>query len=150
MAVVLSVCGLAGKWGWVDRYLHWPGNVVFPIMFLKWGFPGPLFTSAIVIGAITTAICLTSFLLHCLTYPSLQLQSSHSTLYKYHWYVSIFLLIGCLILALVMLCINDKDGDYYWTYGRKTFVVFLGVSMLDIGFWVYGFRRVKFWSAVPM
>jgi len=45
-----------------------------------------------------------------------------------------------------MCCIYGKDGDYYWSYARKVFVVFAGVALLGVGGSGYGWWRSGHWG----
>ena len=138
---MLSVIVMFGKLEWSDLYVHWPGNLAWPILFLKTGFPTPLFAAAIVIGVIYIIICLSSFILHILL--SLDKKSPYL---KTHWYICLVLILGTLITGIVLCCVYGKDGDYYWSYGRKVFVIFCGVSFVDLAFWLFGLWRARHWK----
>lgn len=47
-----------------------------------------------------------------------------------------------------MLATTDKTGDYNWQFGRKVFVIFAGVNLIDIFFYLYAYRRLRSWSFV--
>jgi hypothetical protein len=50
------------------------------------------------------------------------------------------------IFAIVILLTTSKDGEYWWDYGRKIFVVFAAVNIIDGFFWFYGYRRLSAWK----
>jgi hypothetical protein len=59
---------MVAKVSWADRYAHWPGNVVWPILFLKYGFPGAFSIPAIMIGVVYAFISIASFLVNTYLY----------------------------------------------------------------------------------
>lgn len=50
------------------------------------------------------------------------------------------------VLAIAMLVINGKDGEYWYEYSRKVFVIFAAVNLVDLIFYLYGYRRMSAWS----
>ena len=51
------------------------------------------------------------------------------------------------MLAIVILVTTSNDGEYWWQYGRKVFVVFAAVNIIDFFFWFYGYKRLASWTA---
>jgi hypothetical protein len=39
ISIILLLMIMFAKTSWVDVYAHWPGNLAWPILFLKWSFP---------------------------------------------------------------------------------------------------------------
>jgi hypothetical protein len=81
---------MIAKGTWAERYAHWPGNLAWPILFLKFSFPGTLQIPAIVIGSIFTFICLSSLILNIYYYKSHDL--SKDRLLTNQWSLSIILM----------------------------------------------------------
>lgn len=145
IALVLFILVMVAKISWADRYAHWPGNVAWPILFLKYGFSGGLRIPAIVIGAVYAFISITSFILNAFHYNTLDIDGSKTRVLTGQWTLSMILMFGCEILAIVMLVTNSNDGEYWWQYARKIFVVFAAVNIIDFFFWFYGYRRLAAW-----
>lgn len=141
ISLVLFIMVMVAKVSWADRYAHWPGNLAWPILFLKYGFSGAFHIPAIVIGVVYAFISIASFLVNTYLYNSLDLNNNR--LLQSQWTLSMILMFGCEILAIVMLVTNSNDGEYWWQYGRKIFVVFAAVNIVDFFFWFYGYRRLS-------
>lgn len=148
LALFLFIVTLVGPLAWSDRYSFWLGNIVWPILFLSFGYPIALFASALVIGIVFAALSVIGFLLNCYTYSDEELPRSKEILLQANWTVGIVLSVGTEILAIVMLAITDKTGDYNWEFSRKVFVIFAGVNLIDIAFYLYAYRRLRSWSFV--
>jgi hypothetical protein len=131
------------KTSWVDVYAHWPGNLAWPILFLKWSFPSVLHVSALVIGFIYALISLASFIINIFQYNSFD--SRKANLVNAQWGISLILMFVCEVLAIVKLVTSGYDGDYNWHYGRAIFAIFAGVNIIDFIFWIYGYRRLSAW-----
>ncbi len=70
ISVVLFIMIMVANVSWADSYSHWPGNLAWPILFLKFGFSGNFRIPAIVIGAVFAFISVTSFILNCMHYKT--------------------------------------------------------------------------------
>lgn len=140
IAIVLFILIMAGQVGWADRYAHWPGNLAWPILFLKWGFPGAFNTPALVIGIVYAIISILSFLANAYHYKDVTLPGG-SNILKGQWSLAMILMFGAEVLAIVMLVTTAKDGDWNWFYARAIFVIFAAVNIVDFFFWFYGYRR---------
>ena len=92
--MVLFVLVMVAKIAWADRYAHWPGNLAWPILFLKIGFSGAYHIPAIVIGAIFAFISIASFALNAFHYNSLDLDGSKNQLLTGQWTLSMILMFG--------------------------------------------------------
>jgi hypothetical protein len=46
------------------------------------------------------------------------------------------------VLAILMLITNSNANEYWWQYGRKIFVAFAAVNIVDFFFWFYGYRKL--------
>lgn len=68
IALALFIMLLVGNVTFADRYSHWPGNLAWPILFLKIAFSGGFKTPAIVIGAVYAFISVSSFILNAFYY----------------------------------------------------------------------------------
>lgn len=149
IALVLFILVMAGKIAWADRYAHWPGNLAWPILFLKTGFPGVLRIPAIVIGAVYAFISVASFFLNAFYYNTLDIDGSKTRALSSQWTLSMVLMFAAEVLAIVMLVMNGNDGEFGWQYARKIFVVFAAVNIVDFFFWFYGYRRLSAWATSP-
>jgi hypothetical protein len=123
-----------------ERYAQWPGNLAWPILFLKSGFPGALHIPAIVIGVVYAIISILSLFVTILNYGGWDGQARRSM--STQWVLSLVLMVACEILAIVMLVTNGKGSDYAWSYGRAIFVIFAAVNIIDFFFWFYGYRKI--------
>lgn len=85
---------MVAKVAWADRYAHWPGNLAWPILFLKWGFPGNLSIPALVIGIVYAIISGLSFLVNAFHYNSLDIAGSGSNLMVGQWSLAMILMFG--------------------------------------------------------
>lgn len=145
IALVLLLAIIIGKVSWEDRYAHWPGNLTWAILFLKVGFPGALATPALVIGILYAVISVTSFIFNAFHYNTVDLTKNKANILTAQWVFSMIVIFGCEVLAVVMLVLHDKDGDYAWNYARKIFVIFAAINIVDFFFWFYGYRRLTAW-----
>lgn len=130
---------------WADRYSHWPGNLAWAILFLKVAFSGGFRIPAIVIGAVHAFISLTSLILNAMNYRTGDDIKEHK-LFNGHWTLSMILMVATEILAIVMLVTLGKNDEYWYEYSRKIFVIFAAVNLVDLFFFVYGYRRLSAWS----
>lgn len=146
IALVLFILVMVAKIAWADRYAHWPGNLAWPILFLKIGFQGAYHVPAIVIGVIFLFISVVSFGLNAFHYNTLQIDGSKDQILSGQWGLSMVLMFFTEIFAIVILLTTAKDGEYWWDYGRKIFVVFAAVNIIDGFFWFYGYRRLSAWK----
>lgn len=136
---------MVAKVSWADRYAHWPGNLAWPILFLKLGFSGAYHIPAIVIGAVYAFISIASFIVNAYLYNSLDLDKNR--LLQGQWTLSMILMFAAEVLAIVILVTTGNDSEYWYQYGRKIFVVFAAVNIIDFFFWFYGYRRLSSYSA---
>lgn len=95
IALVLFLLIMVAKVIWADRYAHWVGNLAWPILFLKWSFPGALTVPALVIGIIFAVISFISFLVNVFHYTDDQIQSKGRNLLTGQWSLSMILMLGC-------------------------------------------------------
>lgn len=58
------------------------------------------------------------------------------------WGLSILISVACEVLAIVYLLQNGKGGDYWHDYSRKLFVIFAAVNLVDLIFWLFGYRNL--------
>lgn len=137
---------MVAKVAWADRYSHWPGNLAWPILFLKQGFPGALSSSALAIGILFAIISFSSFVVNTIHYNTLDVSGRKANVLVGQWSLSMVIMLACEILAIVMLITNEHDGDWNWIYCRKVFVVFAAVNIIDFFFWFYGYRRLSAWT----
>jgi hypothetical protein len=142
IAIVLFIVAMAVRAIWAEIYLWWPANLAWPILFLKWAFPSSLRIPALVIGIIFAVISVLSLII-ALVYYNYDYKERKPAAITGQWAFSNVLMIGCEILAIVMLVTNGSDGDYDWVYGRSIFVIFAAVNIVDIVFWVIGFWKVS-------
>lgn len=145
IALLLFVLVMVAKVSWADRYAHWPGNLAWPILFLKLGFSGAYHIPAIVIGAVYAFISIASFIVNAYLYNSLDLDKNR--LLQGQWTLSMILMFAAEVLAIVILVTTGNDSEYWYQYGRKIFVVFAAVNIIDFFFWFYGYRRLSSYSA---
>jgi hypothetical protein len=131
---------MVAKVSWADRYAHWPGNIAWPILFLKYGFPGAFSIPAIMIGVVYAFISIASFLLNTYLYNSLD--PGKEKMLTGQWSLSMILMLAAEVLAILMLITNSNANEYWWQYGRKIFVVFAAVNIVDFFFWFYGYRKL--------
>jgi hypothetical protein len=92
IALVLFILVMVAKVSWADRYAHWPGNLAWPILFLKTGFPGALATAALIIGIVYAFISIGSFVLNVYVYGSID--ASKDRLLTGQWSVSMILMLA--------------------------------------------------------
>lgn len=95
IALVLFALIIIAKVAWADRYAHWPGNLAWPILFLKWGFPAAFGIPALVIGIIYAIISLLSFIVNALHYNSLDIQGKDSNIMIGQWGLSMVAMFAC-------------------------------------------------------
>lgn len=70
ICIVLLALILVAQVAWADRYANWPGNLAWPILFLKSGFPSPWTNPALAIGILFAVVCATSFIVNAIYYSS--------------------------------------------------------------------------------
>lgn len=61
----------------------------------------------------------------------------------YQWLISIGLLVICGIAAFVIYVTNVRKNDYEAIMANKLCEIFIGVNIVDIIFWLWGFFIVK-------
>lgn len=66
IALVLFVLIMIARAAWADTYANWPGNLAWPILFLKVGFPGIYHSPALAIGIIFAIISITSLIVNAM------------------------------------------------------------------------------------
>ena len=62
---------------------------------------------------------------------------------KAQWGLSMILMLATEILAIIVLATTNKTGDYSQQYLRELFIVFVGVNVVDMIFWFYGYRKMS-------
>lgn len=145
IALVLFILVMAGKIAWADRYAHWPGNLVWPVMFLKSGFPGALRIPAIVIGSVYAFISVTSFIVNAFYYNTLDADKNRAV--SGQWTLSMILMFAAEFYAILTLIMYGKEDEFGWQYARKTFVVFAAINIIDFCFWGFGYKRLGSWAS---
>jgi len=140
--IIICILILAARLAYGQRYTNAPGNIVFPLMFLVYNW-GPNFRIIMLIIGIGTAfVCALSFLLHLFT--CVKTSTSNIKALTTGWIISIIVLVGLEILAIVKYLTAGEITDFADVQAKKTLAIFIAVNAVDILFWLWGMKTLDY------
>lgn len=148
-ALLFAAAIMFANLNWAERYTNWPGNIAWPILMLSYRFQGAYGTPNLIIGVLMAIVVITSFIVNILVYNSMSYTDKKKKLMNLQWNLAMVIMVVCEVLAIIVLIVNGKGGDYNSEQGRKTLVVFAAVNIVDFCFWLWAKSRMGIWSGLP-
>lgn len=142
IGLFLSIYILCAPFNISQRYPNTPGNITWVFLFMGYTWNDAHSTIFIIIGIINLLISLFTAGINLVSLFVGMSQKIRRIMY-YQWLISIGLLVICGIAAFVIYVTNVRKNDYEAIMANKLCEIFIGVNIVDIIFWLWGFFIVK-------